>query len=68
MCLNDFLCPPRVLLSARVKRSLTGTAINPFKIVYRLVSLKACVLDADAHADAQSDAQSDVDEIVHVQS
>ena len=39
MCLNDFLCPPRVLLSAGVKRSLTGTAINPFQILYRLVSL-----------------------------
>ena len=44
MCLNDFLCPPRVLSSAGVKRSLTGTAINPFKILYRLVSLKFFLL------------------------
>ena len=27
-CLNDFLCPPRVLSSPGVKRSLTGTAEN----------------------------------------
>ena len=44
ICLNDFLCPPRVLSSAGVKRSLTGTAINPFKIMYRLVSLKFFLL------------------------
>ena len=44
ICLNDFLCPPRVLSSAGVKRSLTGTAINPFKILYRLVSLKFFLL------------------------
>ena len=45
ICLNDFLCPPRVLSSARVKRSLTGTAmINPFKFLYRLVSLKFFLL------------------------
>ena len=36
MCLNDFLFAPRVLSSAGVKRSLTGTAINPFKILYSL--------------------------------
>ena len=36
ICLNDFLCPPRVLSSAGVKRSLTGTAIYPFKILYSL--------------------------------
>ena len=41
ICLNDFLCPPRVLSSAGVKRSLTGTAI---KILYRLVSLKFFLL------------------------
>ena len=40
ICLNDFLCPPQVLSSAGVKRSLAGTAINPLKILYRLVSLK----------------------------
>ena len=34
----------RVLSSAGVKRSLTGTAINPFKILYRLVSLKFFLL------------------------
>ena len=44
ICLNAFLCPPRVLSSAGVKRSLTGTAINPFKILYRLVSLKFFLL------------------------
>ena len=44
MCLNDFLCLPRVLLSAGVKRSLTGTAINPFKILHRFVSLKFFLL------------------------
>ena len=44
MCLNDFLFAPRVLLSAGVKRSLTGTAINPFKILYRLVSPKLFLL------------------------
>ena len=44
MCLNDYLCPPRVLLSAGVKRSLTGTAINPIKILHRLVSLKFFLL------------------------
>ena len=44
MCLNDFLCPPQVLSSAGFKRSLTGTAINPFKILYRLVSLKFFLL------------------------
>ena len=44
MCLNDFLFAPRVLPSARVKRSLAGTAINPFKILYRLVSLKFFLL------------------------
>ena len=44
MCLNDFLFAPRVLLSAGVKRSLTGTVKNPFKIVYRLVSLKFFLL------------------------
>ena len=44
MCLNDFLFAPRVLWSAGVKRSLTGTAINPFKILYRLVSPKLFLL------------------------
>ena len=44
MCLNDFLFAPRVLSSAGVKRSLTGTTINSFKIVYRLVSLKFFLL------------------------
>ena len=44
MCLNEFLCPPRVFSSAGVKRSLTGTVINPFMIVYRLVSLKFFLL------------------------
>ena len=44
ICLNDFLFPPRVLSSAGVKRSLTGTAINPFKFFYRLVSLKFFLL------------------------
>ena len=44
MCLNDFLFAPRVLSSAGVKRSLTGTAINPFKILYRLVSLNIFLL------------------------
>ena len=33
ICLNYFLCPPRVLSSAGVKRSLTGTAIKPLKIL-----------------------------------
>ena len=40
ICLNDFSCPPQVLSSAGVKRSLTGTAIIPFQILYRLV--QAC--------------------------
>ena len=44
MCLNYCLCQPRVLSSAGIKRSLTGTAINPFKIVYSLVSLKFFLL------------------------
>ena len=47
ICLNYFLCPPRVLSSAGVKRSptaITGTAINPFQILYRLVSLKFFLL------------------------
>ena len=33
-----------IFSSARVKRSLTGRAINPFKILYRLVSLKFFLL------------------------
>ena len=44
MYLNDFLCPPRVLSSAGVEMSLTGAVINPFKILYRLVSLKFFLL------------------------
>ena len=44
-CLNDILLPPRVYSSAGVKRSLTSTAINPFKILYRLVSLKFFLLN-----------------------
>ena len=44
MCLNDFLFPTRVLSSAGVERSLAGTVINPFKILYRLVSLKFFLL------------------------
>ena len=37
-----FMSTP-ILSSAGVKRSLTGTAINPFEIVYWLVSLKFCL-------------------------
>ena len=44
ICLSDFFCQLRVLSSAGVKRSLAGTAINPFKILYRLVSLKLFLL------------------------
>ena len=44
ICLNDFLCPPQVLSSAGVKRSLAGAMINPFNILYRLVSLKFFLL------------------------
>ena len=45
ICLNDFfMSSPRDLSSAGVKRSLVGTEKNPFKILYRLVSLKFYLL------------------------
>ena len=44
MFLNYCLCTPRVVSSAGVKRSLTGTAINSYIILYRLVSLKFFLL------------------------
>ena len=44
MCLNVCLRPLRVISSAGVKRSLTGTAINPLKNLYRFVSLKLFLL------------------------
>ena len=46
ICLNDFLCPPRVLSSAGVKRSLTGTAINPFKILFKILKFFLLVCES----------------------
>ena len=43
--LEWFFIPTWDLSSAGVERSLTGTAINPFKILYRLVRLKFFLLD-----------------------
>ena len=37
LCLKD-LCPPRVHSSSGIKRSLAGTVINLFKIMYRLIN------------------------------